>query len=227
MTDGTGAAGRGHCVIVGVGPGLGAALARTFASDGYDLTLLSRGRETSDALAQELAETTVRVDTVDLADADSIRDALSAAQDALGSVSVLIVNGARYSTGRARDVTETQLAGDFATNVIGASVACRAVLPSMIAAGTGTILLTGGGAALYPSAETPALSVTKAGLRAYAYSLHDDMRGTGVHVTTVTIEGGIGSRPHFAAETIAAAYLDIHHQESSQWVAELEYVDPD
>ncbi|MBX9719565.1 MAG: SDR family NAD(P)-dependent oxidoreductase [Microbacteriaceae bacterium] len=215
-------------MIIGVGPGLGAALARTFARAGHDLTLLSRSTTTGEQLIDELAPSggAVRADVVDLADEHNIRLALTRAQDALGPIAVLIVNGARYSAGRARDVEAQELATDFATNVIGATVACRAVLPGMIAAGSGTVLLTGGGAALYPSASTPSLSITKAGLRAYAYSLHDDLRGTGVHATTITIEGGIGSRPHFAAERIAQTYLDLHRQDPSEWTAELEYRDP-
>ena len=123
-------------------------------------------------------------------------------------------------------VPPEELETDFAANVIGPTVACATVLPAMLEAGSGTVLLSGGGAALYPSATTPSLAITKAGLRAFAYSLHDDLRGTGVHATTVTIEGGIGSRPHFAPDLIAKTYLDLHFQDPALWQAEFEYKDP-
>ena len=84
----TGLDGRppGHCVIIGVGPGLGAALARTFARAGHDLTLLSRSTTTGEQLIDELAPSggAVRADVVDLADEHNIRLALTRAQDALG-----------------------------------------------------------------------------------------------------------------------------------------------
>lgn len=218
----------GHCVIIGVGPGLGASLARIFAHAGYDLSLLSRSRSSAESLVAELSSMSrrVHIDQIDLADAHDIETTLERARSTLGPINVLIVNGARYSEGHARSVDAGELAIDFATNVIGATAACRTVLPDMLERGSGTVLLTGGGAALYPSGTTPALSITKAGLRAYAYSLFDDLRGTGVHATTVTIEGGIGSRPHFDADLIAQTYLALHRQPESQWAAEFEYQDP-
>lgn len=226
--DETASPDRRHCVILGVGPGLGASLARTFAHAGHDLTLLSRSSAIVDDLVAELTPSgrQIRAEQVDLADSQDLVTKLAGARDVLGPIAVLIVNGARYSGGRARAVDAEQLAIDFATNVIGATVACRFVLPDMIAAKAGTVLLTGGGSALYPSGGTPSLSITKAGLRAFTYSLHDDLRGTGVHATTVTIEGGIGSRPHFDPDLIAQTYLDLHRQDPAQWEAEFEYRDP-
>ena len=42
------------CVVVGVGPGNGAALARRFAAGGYAVGLMARGATLSSALAEEL-----------------------------------------------------------------------------------------------------------------------------------------------------------------------------
>ena len=44
------------CVVVGVGPGEGAALARRFAQEGYAVALLARSTETSGPLAESLAD---------------------------------------------------------------------------------------------------------------------------------------------------------------------------
>jgi short-subunit dehydrogenase len=108
-------------------------------------------------------------------------------------------------------------------NITGAKVAADTVLP-LLRDGRGSLLFTGGGLALAPSADYTALSVGKAGLRAFAQALHEDQRGSGVHVSSVTIAGYIGSgEPRFDPETIAQAYLDLHHQSEDGWDAELVY----
>jgi short-subunit dehydrogenase len=108
-------------------------------------------------------------------------------------------------------------------NVTGAMVAAQTVLP-LLAGGRGTLLFTGGTYGLDPSPTRTSLSVGKAGMRAYVYALHKQQQGTNVHVTTVTVAGVIGGDdPRFAAETLAAAYLDLHRQPRELWQAELLY----
>ena len=108
-------------------------------------------------------------------------------------------------------------------NVTGAVTATRAVLPH-IPDGRGTLLFTGGGLALQPAAEYTSLSVGKAALRAYVQALHEEQRGSDLHVSTVTIAGYIGGEdPRFAPETLAEVYLALHHQPKEEWQAELVY----
>jgi NAD(P)-dependent dehydrogenase (short-subunit alcohol dehydrogenase family) len=84
----------------------------------------------------------------------------------------------------------------MAVRVLGARVAASAGRPEL-RDGRGSLLFTGGGFALHPSKEYASLSVGKAALRAYVHVLHDQLAGTGVHVTIVTITKGIGSEPRF------------------------------
>ena len=67
----------------------------------------------------------------------------------------------------------------------------------------GTLLFTGGGYALHPSKKFASLSVGKAGLRAYVQMLHDQLAGTGVHATSITITAMIGGAPRFEPAEIA------------------------
>jgi hypothetical protein len=64
-------------------------------------------------------------------------------------------------------------------------------------------------------------SVGKAALRAYVQVLHDQLAGTSVHATIVTITKGIGSEPRFKAAALAQAYLQLHHQPQTEWQTEL------
>jgi len=90
-------------------------------------------------------------------------------------------------------------------------VAADAVLPEL-RDGRRSLLFTGGGFALHPSKEYASLSVGKAALRAYVQVLHDQLAGTGVHVTSVTITKAIGSEARFDPAVIAQAYLELHNQ---------------
>jgi short-subunit dehydrogenase len=65
--------------IVGAGPGLGAATARRFAAEGFEVALVSRRREHVDALAARLADDGVsaRGYVADVRDADALESALT------------------------------------------------------------------------------------------------------------------------------------------------------
>ena len=71
--------------------------------------------------------------------------------------------------------------------------------------------------------KSASLSVGKAGLRAYVQMLHDELAGTGVHATSVTITATIGSAPRFEPTEIAKAYLELENQAETEWQHELAY----
>lgn len=213
----------GTAVIVGVGPGIGLALARTFAEAGHPVAMLARDKARLDTYAAELASTgqDVRGYVADAADPDNLRAALHSAISELGAPDVLV-----YNVGVRRK--DSPIGGDdqdwarvTAMNVLGARVAADAVLPEL-RDGRGSLLFTGGGYALSPSKEYASLSVGKAALRAYVRVLHDQLAGTGVHATSVTIKNDIGGgEARFDPAVLAQAYLELHHQPESEWQHEL------
>ena len=114
-------------------------------------------------------------------------------------------------------------AGRLAVNVVGAKVASDSVTP-LLRGGRGSLLFTGGDVGTKPSAAYTSLSVGKAGLRAFAYALHEQMGSSDIHATILTIFGAIGSdEDRFAPDTIARAFLGLHHQPKDQWGPELVY----
>ncbi|MEN1889546.1 hypothetical protein [Streptomyces mirabilis] len=110
----------------------------------------------------------------------------------------------------------------MAIDVLGARVAADAVLPEL-RDGRGTLLFAGGGYALHPSKKYSSLSVGKAALRTYVQLLHEELAGTGVHATSITIMKTIGSEPRFEPATLAQAYLGLTKQPESEWQHELVY----
>jgi len=213
----------GTAVIVGVGPGLGVALARAFASAGHPVAMLARDKARLAAYAADLASAgrDARGYAADAADPASLRAALRSAISELGPPDVLV-----YNVGVLRPDSPT--GGDdqdwikvTAMNVLGARVAADAVLPRL-RNGRGSLLFTGGGYAVHPSRKFASLSVGKAALRAYVQVLHDQLAGTGVHATSITITKEIGSGdPRFDPAALAQAYLELHNQPETAWQHEL------
>src|SRR3954471_23167125 len=85
-----------HLLLVGAGPGLGSAVARRFAREGYRLTLVARSEATSAALADELRTTgaAVAILQADAGDPESLRAALAPLYSAAGAPGVVIYNAA-------------------------------------------------------------------------------------------------------------------------------------
>ncbi|MFC4504201.1 MULTISPECIES: SDR family NAD(P)-dependent oxidoreductase [Streptomyces] len=216
---------KGTALIIGVGPGLGLALAEAFARDGHPVALFGRDAERLDKYAAELTGQgfTAGAYQADAGNPEALQAALRQAVNDLGAPEILVYNAAVLKTDTPTGLDATAWAQTLAVNVTGAVVAARTVLP-LLRDGRGSLLFTGGGFALHPSPEYTTLSVGKAALRAYVQALHDDQRDSGVHASTVTVAGMIGGEdPRFAPEALAAAYLDLHHQPKDQWQAELVY----
>jgi len=197
------------CLIVGVGPGLSAALARRYAAAGFHIAGLARSPGKSDDLAAGLRADGAEVDlrAADAADLPGLRSAIAGIEDAHGSVDTLIYNAYRSTFAPPSQVAPEEMIGDFTVNVAAALAATQAVLPGMLAAGRGTVLLTGGSLAIDPTGWLAAasLAATKAGLRNLAFSLNKEMADKGIRVGTVTIAGLIKPGGPFSPDAIADA----------------------
>jgi NAD(P)-dependent dehydrogenase (short-subunit alcohol dehydrogenase family) len=213
----------GTAVIVGTGPGLGLALARAFATAGHPVAMLARDKARLDTDAAELASTggDVRGYVADASDPGDLRAALYSAISELGAPDVVVYNVAVLRRDSAIGGDDQDWVDATAINVLGARVMADAVLPEL-RDGRGSLLFTGGGYALHPSKEFASLSVGKAALRAYVKVLHDQLAGTGVHATSVTITNSIGEG-RFDPALIADAYVELHNQPEPEWEHELVY----
>ncbi len=197
-------------LIIGMGPGLSAALAERFAAGGHAVAGFARDPGKSAALAAQLAQRgqVLALRAVDAGDFAALGAAIAAVEAELGPIEVLIYNAYRATYAPPSEVPPAALMADAAVNIGGALAAVQAVLPAMRARGGGTILLTGGALALDPTGWLPAasLAVGKAGLRNLAYSLNAELAGSGIRVSTVTIQGMIAPGTGLAPERIAEEY---------------------
>jgi short-subunit dehydrogenase len=214
---------HGTAIIIGVGPGLGLALARAFVGAEHPTALLARNTERLELYTRELhtAERPVRAYATDAADPANLRTAIRAAITDLGPPEVLVYNAAFLRTDTPTDGDDTGWSNALAVDVLGAKVAAETVL-AQLRGGCGSLLFTGGGLAITPSPDWASVSVGKAALRAYVHALHSQLRGTDVHATSVTITGSIGGgEERFDPAVLAQAYLDLHHQPTKDWQPEL------
>lgn len=214
---------KGPAIIIGYGPGVSGAVAEAFAREGYPLALIARDPAKLDGAIQTLRSKGVdaRGFAADAGDAASLTAALAAAKADLGDAEVLHYNAALWRPGPVLETTPESFDADFRIAVTGALVAARALAPAMIAAKRGTLLFTGGGLALYPSPQAPSLSVGKAGIRALAMMLAQELAPHNVRVGTVTIAGEVAPGTAFAPEMIAGAFLDLHRGRPDPATAEI------
>lgn len=204
---------KGPAIIIGYGPGVSGAVAEAFAGEGYPLALIARDAAKLDAAVNAFVARGVVAQgfAADAGDAASLTSTLDAIRGAHGDAEVMLYNAAYWRSGPVLDTTPESFDEDFRVAVTGALVAARALAPAMIAAGRGTLLFTGGGLALYPSPQAPSLSVGKAGIRALALMLAEELAPNGIRVGTVTIAGEVAPGTAFSPEKIAAAFLSLHH----------------
>jgi NADP-dependent 3-hydroxy acid dehydrogenase YdfG len=198
-------------IIVGAGPGVGAATARRFAAAGYDIGLLARNAERLEGMAQSLTAEGAQVGwaAADIADEAALADALRRMTEHTGRLDVLLHNAVAFRAAAATELSPQDLLADLATGAASLLTAVQAVLPVLRKQHTGTILATGGGAADLPGSSAASLGVQKAALRNLVQALSAQLRGEGIHVATVTIHGTIAAGTPFAPEAIADLYAGL------------------
>jgi short-subunit dehydrogenase len=205
-----------HLLLVGAGPGLGLAIARRFGVGGYGVTLVARSTDGLEALAKGMADTGAKVATLqaDVSDPETLRDRMSVLYGTHGAPGLIVYNAVMGAPDHLQEA--------YAVDVIGAIVVAQAAARAMRAAGSGTILVTGGGFADNPIPALATVSLGKAALRSAATMLAADLGADGIYVATLTILGQIVAGTAFDPERIAERYWEVAHSQSA-WQTEFRF----
>ena len=238
MTTGS----RGACLVVGVGEGVGGAIAKAFAAEGYAVCMTRRARNLDqlDGLADEIraAGGTAHAFGVDAREEDEVIALFDRIEAEVGPLEVVVFNiGANVRFGivetTSRVFTKVWEMACFAGFLAGREAA-RVMGPR----GRGTILFTGATASIRGRDGFAAFAAAKAGLRALAQSMSRELGPKGIHVAHVVVDGAIDGNFTRANRTdveglleadailkpeqIAANYVWLHKQQRSAWTHELD-----
>jgi len=181
------------CVVVGVGPGNGAALARRFAAGGYAVALLARGASFSRALAAEIND--ARAYECDVADERSVKETFARVRAELGEVDVVVYNAGSGTWGSIEEITPEAFEAAWRVNALGSLLVAQQVIPAMKRAGAGSIIFVGATASLRGMPRTAAFAPAKAAQRILAESMARSLWPAGIHVAIVVLDGVV-DLPH-------------------------------
>lgn len=223
-------------VVLGVGPGLGRAVAVRFAREGFAVALMARQIETLEPVHREIEENGGRAVSIvaDATDPASVDAAFERVKETLGATDVFIYNAGAFKMGGIESIEPAEFDACWRANCAGAFYAARHVLGDMVHRGRGTILLTGATASLRGSANFACLAVGKFGLRALGQSMAREFGPKGVHVAHVVIDGqietpraramfpGRESQTFLSPDSIADTYFQLHCQDRTTWTLELD-----
>ena len=213
-----------HLLLVGAGPGLGMAVARRFANGGYRLTLVARSTDGLRDLADGLADTGAQINTVaaDASDPEGLGARVAELYTEQGAPGLIIYNAVMGAPDQLLSSSVEHLQTAYAVDVISAIVVTQVAAPVMRSAGSGTIIVTGGGFADHPIPVLATVSLGKAALRSAATMLGADLEPDGIRVATLTIGGQIVAGTAFDPENIAKRYWEVV-QTADPWQSEFRF----
>lgn len=232
----------GVCLVVGAGDGVGGAIAKAFAAEGFEVCITRRARNLDqlEALAQTLRDAggKARAFGVDARSEDEMVALFAEIERDVGPLEVVVFNiGANVrfelteTTARVfHKVWEMACFSGFLTGREAAKV--------MIPRGRGTILFTGASASMRGRQGFSAFSAAKQALRAVAQTAAKELGPQGIHVAHIVVDGsidGVFARTNIPdreerlerdailkPEEIATNYVWLHKQHRSAWTHELD-----
>lgn len=220
------------CVIIGVGPGNGEALARRFSKGGYQVAMLARSGAYLESLVKQIPNS--HAYEYDATKMHHVEKTFQAIEQKLGPVSTLLYNA---GGGVFKNVEESSLE-DFEDcwriNVLGLVAATKAVLPQLRQHDIANIIVTSASAATRGRANTAPFASAKAAQRSLAQSLARQFGPERIHVANVVIDGIVDlprSRERLADKpddffvkpsAVADAIWTLCHQDPSAWKSELD-----
>ena len=212
----------GTCIIVGVGPGLGAALARRFAAAGHGVAVAARN---SDKLASVVDEITAaggsaKAYACDATSESSVAALFEAAEADLGAIDVAIYNASGRARGPIAETTLGEFTDAWERCCLGGFLVGREAARRLGPKGSGSILFTGATASMKGFPHSATFAAGKFALRGLAESMARELQPQGVHVAHFNIDGGIGEHDDDARlrpDAIAETYYQTHTQHRSAW----------
>lgn len=174
-------------VVTGAGKGMGEAVARRLARDGYAVAILDLDIENARRVADEIVADglhAIAVD-VDVSDRGSVNTAMQQVRDTFGPILVLVNNAGITGFKRFMEITDEQWDRIIKVNLNSAFYCTQAVVPDMVEAGWGRIVNISSSSAQTGSPYMVHYSSSKAGMIGMTKSLALELGPSGITVNTV------------------------------------------
>ena len=233
---------KGVCLVVGAGDGVGGAIARAFAAEGFEVCVTRRPRHLDqlEALARSIREGGGRARAFGV-DARSEADLIALVDQVereVGPLEVMVFNIGANVRFPITQTTAQVFSKVWEMACFAGFLAGREAARVMTPRGRGTILFTGASASLRGKEGFAAFASAKAGLRAVAQSMARELGPKGLHVAHVVVDGaidgvftrqmrddveGLLARDEILKpDDIAANYVWLHNQPRSAWTHEID-----
>jgi NAD(P)-dependent dehydrogenase (short-subunit alcohol dehydrogenase family) len=224
-------------LIVGVGSGLSASLARLFSKNGMKVALGARRADGLGALAKEVGG---KAFACDATNPDEVAKLFADVEAAFGAPDAVVYNASYRTRGPFVELNPDEVAKSIAVSAFGGFLVAQEAVKRMLPkgqgagrdAGHGAIIFTGASASVKGYAQSAPFAMGKFALRGLAQSLAREVQPQGIHVAHVVIDGGIRSERRadpadkpdstLDPDAIAQSYLHLLEQHRSAWAWEIE-----
>ncbi|MGS4989974.1 SDR family NAD(P)-dependent oxidoreductase [Roseibium sp. RP-7] len=219
----------GNALIVGAGPGLSASLARTFAKEGYRVSLAARSPGKLEGLC---AETGAKAHACNAADAASVARLFQDLDEAGATPDLVVYNASGRVRGPVAELNLEDVHAALDVTAFGALAVAHEAAKRMVPKGKGVMLFTGASAGIKGFPQSAPFAMGKFALRGLCQSLARELSPQNIHVVHFVIDGVIYNPDRGAPyddldktlhpDAIARTYLEISRQDKSAWTSELE-----
>ena len=240
---------RPLALIVGVGDGLSASIARRFHQEGYTLVLSSRNTDKIQNLATEVQATTISCDASQMDDVENLFGSIKK-EHPTQQLQVVVYNPSRIARGPIDQVDPRQVRRSIEVTAFGSFLVAQQAAKLMLSTSTppsssnieqqqqkqqprGTILFTGASAGVKGFARSAAFAMGKHAQRGLAESMARELHPQNIHVCWINIDGAICNPARRAStknnnddsmldpNAIAETYLQLVKQDRSAWSSEM------
>ena len=174
-------------MITGASSGIGRGLAVELGRRGAKVGLVARRADVLEEVIREIETVGSKAVALpaDVQDASSMAAAAEKLCTAFGPIDLLIANAGIGPTRDAADINAEEIAGVINVNVIGAANSAAAVIPAMVARGSGQLVVISSLAAYRGLPRSAAYCASKAAVSAFFESLRLDLVPRGIDVTII------------------------------------------
>ena len=217
-----------NVLIIGVGGGLSASLARIFKANGFSIGLVSRNIKKIESLGIEVSGELFQCD---VSNSSEVQKVFNEVDMRLGDLDLVIYNPSKRTAGSIVDLDIHDVKSAMDTTCYGGFLVAQQAAKRMLKRGSGAIFFTGASASVKGFPNSSVFAMGKFGLRGLAQSLARELHPKNIHIGHFVIDGSIAKfsetkekdlQSNLDPDEIAKNYLQFFLQDRSSWSWELE-----